>query len=289
MTDQSIVIFGFGYTAICLAKKLATLNVKIMGTSRDSSKHGHYHEAGFELVDFTETAIVPHIQSATHILITAPPSAAGDPVLANFAAILAARGSQIGWLGYLSSTGVYGDHQGRWVDESSASIGLSQQSQLRLQAENAWTAFAMAHRLPLHIFRIAGIYGPKRNALTRLAAGKQETVYKEGHFFSRIHVEDIASTLLASMNNPLAGAIYNIADDEPAPSEQIDEYASRLLNIPAPKRVPFALADLSPMANDFYTHNRRVSNKKIKQELLVTLKFPTYREGLTHLLQSEEY
>ena len=148
---------------------------------------------------------------------------------------------------------------------------------------------AQNYQLPLHIFRIAGIYGPQRNALTRIAQGKTQTIYKENHNFSRIHVEDIAAVLIASIKNPNPISIYNIADDEPAPAHEVDEYAAHLLHAPMPEKVPFELATLSPMAKEFYTHHRRVSNAKIKQELLVKLTYPTYREGLQQLYATGDY
>jgi nucleoside-diphosphate-sugar epimerase len=213
----------------------------------------------------------------------------GDPVLANFVDLIKKYARQFQWLGYLSSTGVYGDHQGGWVDESSPSLSLGHQAKLRLHTEKAWCFLAENHQLPLHIFRIAGIYGPQRNALTRIAQGKIHTVYKENHFFSRIHVDDIAAVLIASIKNPNPMSIYNVADDEPAPSHEVDAYASYLLKMPAPEKIPYARATLSPMAKEFYTHHRRVSNAKIKQELFIQLKHPTYREGLKNLYDTGDY
>ena len=230
------------------------------------------------------------LRSATHILVSTPPSAQlGDPVLSQFADLIKEYASQLQWVGYLSSTGVYGDHQGRWVDESSASISLGQQAALRLAAETSWISLAKQSQLPLHVFRIAGIYGPQRNALTRIAQGKTQTVYKEKHFFSRIHVEDIAAVLKASIKTPNPLSIYNVADDEPAEAHEIDAYAAHLLHVAAPEKIPFELATLSPMAKEFYTHHRRVNNAKIKQEFLMKLTYPTYREGLQALYDAGDY
>jgi nucleoside-diphosphate-sugar epimerase len=284
-----MLIFGFGYTAKFIAKKLLAINFDIAGTTRDISKLGFNHELGVELVNFAEADVKQQLQSATHVLVSTPPVAAlGDPVLANFIELIKKHAPNMLWLGYLSSTGVYGDHHGDWVDESSASINLGQQGQLRLNAENAWLSLAKQHQLPLHIFRIAGIYGPQRNALTRIASGKTETIYKENHFFSRIHVDDIAAIILASIQNPNPISIYNLADNEPAPSYNVDEYAASLLGVTAIKRVLIEDATLSPMANEFYTHHRRVGNAKIKRELFITLTFPTYREGLNALYAAGE-
>jgi len=284
-----ILIFGFGYTARFVAKKLATLNFQITGTSRNQALHGQ-HSEGYELIDFSRTDIEKSLHSATHILVSTPPSEhSGDPVLANFLDLIKKYAPQTEWLGYLSSTGVYGDHQGKWVDESSPAISLGQQGALRFNAEKAWTILAEAHHLPLHIFRIAGIYGPERNALTRIAQGKTQTIFKPDHFFSRIHVEDIAEVLMASIKKPNPISIYNVADDEPAPAHEIDAYAAHLLNLPPLEKVPFERAMLSPMAKEFYTHHRRVSNSKIKQELLVNLLYPTFREGLQKLYDAGDY
>jgi nucleoside-diphosphate-sugar epimerase len=285
-----ILIFGFGYTANFLAKKLAALDFHVVGTSRNQGFLGQHNKKSYELINFTKIDIEKSLSTATHILVSTPPSADfGDPVLAHFVDLIKKYAHQSQWLGYLSSTGVYGDHQGGWVDESSASLSLGEQAKRRLNAEEAWICLSKNHQLPLHIFRIAGIYGPQRNALTRIAQGKIQTIYKENHFFSRIHVDDIAAVLLASIKNPNPISIYNLADDEPAPSYEVDAYASYLLNIPEPEKIPFEFAKLSPMTKELYTHHRRVSNVKIKQELFVKLMYPTYREGLQNLYDTGGY
>ena len=280
--SQTIVIFGFGYTANCLAKTLAALNFHIIGTSRQ------HIDSPYEVIDFKKEDVEKSLRSASHILVSTPPSKEfGDPVLSDFVDLITQYAPHCEWLGYLSSTGVYGDHDGRWVDESSPSLSLGSQAISRLAAENAWMSLAQQHQLPLHLFRIAGIYGPQRNALCRIAQGKTQTIYKENHYFSRIHVDDIVSVLIASMTNPNPLSIYNVADDEPAPSHEVDDYAAQFLHLPALERVLFELATLSPMAKEFYTHHRRVSNAKIKQELLIRLQYPTYREGLQSLFEMD--
>lgn len=285
-----MLIFGFGYTAEFFSKKLVAHNFQVVGTSRNQERQGPPAGKGYELIHFTKIDIEKSLKTATHILISTPPSLHfGDPVLANFTDLIKKYAHTLQWLGYLSSTGVYGDHQGGWVDESSQSLSVGQQAKVRSEAEKAWISLALNYQLPLHIFRIAGIYGPKRNALTRIAEGKRQTIYKENHFFSRIHVADIAAILLASIKNPNPMSIYNVADDEPAPSSEVDDYAAHLLNIPTLEKIPFELATLSPMAKEFYTHNRRVNNTKIKQELLVKLMYPNYREGLQHLYDTGDY
>ncbi len=285
-----MLIFGFGYTAAFLAKKLVDMDFNISGTSRTQRSFALDIEKGYDLINFAKMDVEKCLRSVTHVLISTPPSAQfGDPVLSNFVDLIKKYAPQFQWVGYLSSTGVYGDHQGEWVDESSASISLGPQAELRLNAERAWLSLAQNHQLPLHVFRIAGIYGPQRNALTRIAQGKTQTIYKENHYFSRIHVQDIAEVLVASIKTPNPISIYNVADDEPAPAHEVDEYAAHLLNVAMPERVAFELATLSPMAKEFYTHHRRVSNRKIKQELLVALKYPSYREGLQSLYEAGDY
>lgn len=287
---SKILIFGFGYTANFIAKKLGVMEFLITGTSRNIIRPEQDAKKIYELINFTRTDVEKSLRSATHILVSTPPAMQfGDPVLSHFADLIKKYASQYKWLGYLSSTGVYGDHQGAWVDESSASISLGQQAKLRLEAEKSWVSLAQNEQLPLHIFRIAGIYGPQRNALTRIARGKTQSIYKENHFFSRIHVEDIAVVVIASIKNPNPISIYNVADDEPAPAYEVDAYAAHLLKVPEPEKILFELATLSPMAKEFYTHHRRVNNDRIKQELGVELTYPTYREGLQKLYDLRDY
>ena len=277
--NPTMLIFGFGYTAQFLVKPLCSLGFRVEGTSRHLQSR-----PGVFLIPFERESIEKQLSQATHVLISTPPSQEqGDPVLALCKDLLTHYAANIKWMGYLSSTSVYGDHQGAWVDEVSASFNLGLQGQCRLNAEQAWRDFAKAQALPLHIFRLAGIYGPGSNALDRIRAGKSETTYKPNHVFSRIHVEDIVSVLMASILKPNPGSIYNVADDEPAPAYEVEEYASMLLAKPPLKRIPFELAQLSPMAKEFYAHHRRVSNHKIKSELSVTLAYPSYREGLRAL------
>lgn len=286
-----LLIFGFGYTAHFLAQKAREINIQITATTRDNDALGYNQEFDCELILFSENSIEQTLATASHILISTPPTHdLGDPVLVNFGNLLKKYIKNIRWIGYLSSTSVYGDHQGHWVDESSKPIALGSQGQLRLSAENEWGSFAEAYQVPLTIFRLAGIYGPQRNVLARLIAGKKDAIVKKGHFFSRIHVDDIVSAIVAAMQHPNPGvSIYNIADDEPTPSHVVDEYAATLLQRPPLKKIPYEMATLSPMAQEFYSHNKRVSNAKLKQEFNMQLTYPTYKEGLNHLLHSEGY
>ena len=286
-----LLIFGFGYTAHFLAKKARETGFHVTATTRDHNASGYNREFDCELIQFSDNDIEHALATGSHILISTPPAPhLGDPVLVNFGHLLKKYIKTIQWVGYLSSTGVYGDHQGQWVDESSRPITLGEQGKLRLAAENDWVSFAEAYQLPLNIFRLAGIYGPQRNVLARLMAGKNDTIVKDGQFFSRIHVEDIVLAVLTAMQHPKVGiTIYNVADDEPTPSHVVDEYAASLLKRPPLKRVAYEMATLSPMAQEFYSHNKRVSNVKLKSDLNIQLTYPTYKEGLAHLLHQEGY
>lgn len=285
-----LLIFGFGYTAHFLAKKMRQTNFSVTVTTRNTEILGYDSQCDCEVILFSQQSVEKALATASHILISTPPTLEhGDPVLNQFGALLTKHTNNLKWIGYLSSTSVYGDHQGDWVDESSQSIAAGELGMRRLVAENDWRYFAQTHQLPLTIFRLAGIYGPERNALVRLRAGKKDTVVKEGHFFSRIHVDDIVLAILAAMQNPKKDlSIYNVADDEPAPNYIVDEYAASLLQFPLLKRVAYELSGLSPMAKEFYSHNKRVSNAKLKKELHLQLAYPTYKQGLSHLFHHQD-
>ena len=286
-----LLIFGFGYTAHFLAQKIRDIKIQVSATTRDNDALGYHPEWDCELIPFSGNSIEQALATASHILISTPPThEKGDPVLVNFGHLLKKYVKNIQWIGYLSSTGVYGDHQGLWVDESSTPIALGGLGKLRLATENEWRSFTEPHQLPLTIFRLAGIYGPQRNVLARLMAGKNDTIVKDGQFFSRIHVDDIVFAIVAAMQNPKIGTtIYNVADDLPAPTHVVDAYAASLLQRPPLKRIAYEMATLSPMAQAFFSQNKRVSNAKLKRELNIQLTYPTYKEGLVHLLHNEGY
>lgn len=285
MTSPVFFIFGFGYTAKFLAHELVTHGFKVIGTVRDKNKALVEVNSQPEIIAFDDECLSHYLSQATHILVTIPPDASlGDPVLAQYRELIC-NYPQIKWLGYLSSTGVYGDHQGAWVNENSRCLAVDGTGALRLAAEHDWMTFAKETGLPLHIFRLAGIYGPYRNALVRLLAGKKASIYKKGQFFSRIHVADICAVIWASMQKPHPYSLYNVADDEPAAAHLVDAYAATLLHYPSLPLIPLAQARLSPMEQHFYRSNRCVDNTKIKEELNVKLRYPTYREGLKACLQ----
>lgn len=280
-------IFGFGYTAKALAPKLIAHGFKVIGTSRTPDEQQH-DNLDIKLIDFDHPSMENYLSLATHMLICIPPTnTLSDIVLIKYGDLIKKQAPYLKWLGYLSSTGVYGDHQGNWVNEESECIPYTPTGITRLKVEQGWFSFAQKHQLPLHIFRLSGIYGPRRNALERFMLGKKQSVFKENQVFCRIHVEDIVTILLASIQLPNPLSIYNVSDDEPAPAHEVDCYAAKLLHREPLPLVPFSEADLSPMEQEFYTNNRRVSNLKIKKDLHVCLKYPTYKEGLTQIWSND--
>lgn len=288
--NERICILGFGYSAKFLADKLSKLNFSITGTSRNQSVRDCYQKKDYVIVDFNVKQVDQILRYSTHLLISTPPvPILGDPVLKDFSILLEKYCRKLAWVGYISSTGVYGNHDGAWIDESTPPRNLGIRSALRLEAEVAWLDFAQKLQLPIHIFRLAAIYGPKRNVLSDIINGKTQSIYKEGHFFSRIHVKDMAKIILASIENPNSGSIYNIADDFPSPSHEVDNYAAFLLHRETLPLVPFDNAVLSDQAKEFYYNNRRVSNTKVKKEFKLKLDYPSYREGLKQLYIEGDY
>jgi hypothetical protein len=288
--------FGLGYSAEALARRLARQGWSIAGTARDAANLERLKRQGYAVTRFTGEAGTPEVSQllagTTHLLLSIPPAskpasdlseAGGDPVLRHYRDEIVGL-STLAWIGYLSTVGVYGNHAGASVDETTIPLPNNDRTRARVAAENEWLALGHETGCPVQIFRLAGIYGPGRNALDKLIAGTARRVVKPGQVFNRIHVEDIASVLEASMARPRAGGIYNVADDEPAPPEEVIEYGAELLGIAPPPAVPFEEADLSPMARSFYGDSRRVSNALIKSELGVRLAYPSYREGLRALL-----
>ena len=289
---KTLLVFGHGYSAAALSSTLLPEGWRVIGTTRSAAKLVEMQAMGVEGLrwpDGANQAELHHaIQQASHVLLSVAPETTGDPVLAAFGAALATRGADLAWLGYLSTTAVYGDHQGGWVDEQTPLTPSTKRGAWRVAAEQAWGALAAQFGLPLHIFRLAGIYGPGRGPFAKVRAGTARRIIKPGQVFSRIHVEDIAAILNASIRQPHAGAIYNLCDDLAAPPEDVIGRAAELLGLPLPPEVDFATADLSPMARSFYAESKRVRNDRIKQELGVVLRYPTYEAGLAALLAEEK-
>lgn len=279
MADEQLkhlLIFGLGYSGRAIARAAVDAGWQVSATTRGAAKP----EPGVGLLAFAQAE--SGIAEATHIISTVAPDEAGDPVLARYRAVIAGSSSQ--WLGYLSTTGVYGDAGGAWVDEDTPPNPGSARARRRIAAEHGWADIGK----PLAIFRLAGIYGPGRSMLDDLRAGQGRHVVKPGHLFGRIHRDDIAQCVLASLNQNATG-IFNGADDEPAAPACVVCEAARLLNVPPPPPVPFAQAvqTMSPMARSFWAENRQVSAQKTKSRLGIKWRYPTYREGLAAILTEE--
>ncbi len=271
-----LFIFGLGYSAFAIAKLALAQGFKVSATTRNPAKaqllNAQSIIAAQSIKIYTE--FPKQINDVTHIIASIPPQEQGDIVLQHFPEFPASA-----HLYYLSTTGVYGDYGGKLVDENSALRPNSDRLKRRVVAENLW------RERGAHIFRLAGIYGPQRNVLEDAKEGAARRIYKAQQVFSRIHVDDIAQTVFAALLSPNPGSIYNVCDDEPAAAHEVVAYACELLKIAPPPLIPYEQADLSPMAREFYSANRRVCNNKIKRELAVKLHYPTYREGLAQCLQ----
>lgn len=277
--------FGFGFSAATLAARLQPLGWTVSGTCRSEAKAAAMTADGITAHVWTGDGTLPAdaLTGVSHVLISVPPGDAGDPVALVLGRQLATL-PDLKWVGYLSTTGVYGDRGGGWVDEDTIPAPTSERGARRLLAEQQWLGLHRDHGLPIHIFRLAGIYGPGRNQLEAVKTGTARRVVKPGQIFSRIHVEDIARILEASMARPRPGRIYNVCDDEAAPPQDVVAHAAELLGRPLPLEIPFEDADLSPMGRSFYMENKQLGNARIKAELGVRLAYPTYREGLAALL-----
>lgn len=279
---RHMLFLGFGFSAKALARRLDRADWKVSGTSRTADGIVEIETCDVHGVDFNTLSNIPN--DVTHIVSSIPPLESGDPVLNQLGTELARRADQLQWVGYLSTTGVYGDHGGSWVDEKTALTPNTERGHRRLAAEQQWLTLHLDHGLPLHIFRLAGIYGAGRNTLENLRDGTAKRIIKPGQIFSRIHVDDIAGVLLASMARPNPGTAYNVADDEPCPPQDVVTYGAELLGMAPPPEIPFEDAKLSPMARSFFADSKRVSNARIKNELGYQLIYPAYREGLKSLI-----
>jgi len=279
---QTLLSFGHGYSAKALTRILPD-DWRVIGTTRSEDKAAALMAEGTEPRIWPGADLTPALDAATHLLISTGPSEAGDPVLKELREDIAARRDQFEWVGYLSTTGVYGDHQGGWVDETTALAPSTKRGQMRVNAEADWQSMD----LPLHIFRLAGIYGPGRGPFAKVRNGTARRIIKKGQVFSRIHVADIAQVLSASISQPNPGAVYNLCDNDPAPPEDVIGYAAQLLGMPIPPALDFETADMTPMARSFYAESKKVRNDLIKSELGVDLIYPDYRAGLKALLALE--
>jgi len=273
-----LLCFGFGFTAAALSKRLDLSQWKVTGTSRSDEGVTAIKALGHGGLRFDEMNSIP--DSVTHILSSVPPSAQGDPAVLRFGERL---NRPFKWIAYLSTTGVYGDRAGGVVTEDSEIKPNSDRARRRVLAEAAWAKFNS------HIFRLPGIYGPGRNQLESVKDGTARRVIKQGQIFSRIHVDDIAGILLASIDSPNPGRIYNVADDFPCPPQDVVTFAASLLKVLPPPEIEFEQADLSPMARSFYDDSKRVSNARIKSELGYRLIYPDYKTGLMAIFNNSPH
>ncbi len=284
MVEANLILFGLGYTGTAIAVRAAALGWRVTATSRTPS--GRRAPPGVTLVDFADAAAP--LAEATHVLQTAAPDEHGDPALARYGDAIRAS-PRLRWAGYLSTTGVYGDRDGGWVDEDTPAAPTGARGQRRVEAEQAWVA-ALPGR-PVDLFRVAGIYGPGRSAFDDLRSGQARRVLKPGHLFGRIHRDDIAAAVVAAMQQERVSGprVLNLADDEPAASADVTAEAARLLGMAPPPLVPFAeaAAGMSAMGRSFWNENRRVRSGKTQAWLGLRWQYPTYREGLRAILQQE--
>lgn len=275
--------FGLGYSANRISERLAERGWQISGTSTREAGAQALRERGYCGYVFDGRARVSEIahalQEATHVLLSIPPGARGDPALLHHGEDIA-RAASMRWIGYFSTVGVYGDTGGGWVDEATPAEPGSDRGKARLAAEGAWRALGLSSRKCVNVFRLPGIYGPGRSAIEDVLNGTARRIVKQGQVFNRIHVEDIARAVVAAIDTPREDRVYNVTDDEPGPPQDVVAYAAALLAVPCPPDLDFETASLSPMARSFYGECKRVSNARLKSELLPELAYPTYREGL---------
>lgn len=278
--------FGYGFTARALARRIAPDGAAVSGTTRSVDKAVELAEGGVRPVlwDGRPPFFDDALYGVSHILVSIAPDADGDPVLRGAQRMIAREQESLRWIGYLSATSVYGDTGGEWVDEDAPLNPSTERGARRLEAEEAWRAFAAEHGLPLVIFRLAGIYGPGRSAVDSVRKGAARRIVKPGHVFNRIHVDDAAAAIAASMARPQPGAIYNLADDEPAPPQDAIDEAAALLGVAHPETIGLDDPSVSDMARSFYAEIKRVRNDRAKRELGWRPVYPSYREGLRAIL-----
>ena len=287
MNTIKVFCFGFGQVAKHFVKKIISenLSLELIVTSRQDT-----HQEVFEGINFTsymfendkfDENINLKIKEADYILVSIPPISGEDIVIKNFKDPL--KNTNAKWITYLSATSVYGDHNGEWVNEKSETKPSTLNGKNRLKAENDWRVFSKENNLPLQIFRLSGIYSKQNNILKRLKTGQAKIIKKEKHFFSRIHVEDIANILFISLKKFKTNEIFNISDDQPASQEEVAVYGALLLKMNKPN--PLKIEDLEEgMLKDFYKESKKVDNKKIKNFFNYQFIYPSYKEGLDNIV-----
>lgn len=280
---MNLLILGLGYSARAFALEARGLFPSIVVTARSPEKVARLRGEGWSALPFDGESASPELEAAiagaSHVLVSAPPGERGDPALRVLHKALAASPA-LKRVMYLSTIGVYGDHDGQWVDEESPLRPVSQRARQRLAAEEAWQAFARQKACDLGIFRLSGIYGPGRSAIDNLRAGTARRIIKPGQMFNRIHVADIAGALVAASRHDGRLGTFNLTDHEPAPPQDVVEFAALLLGLPVPPDIPFEAAELSEMGRSFYGENKCVANGLIRSTLRYRFRCPSYREGL---------
>jgi len=278
-----LAIVGYGYSSRAIHKALDGKLESLVVTTRKAEKADRLRGEGLNALVFDGTApsddLTSALASATHLIMSAAPGDVGDPLLAQHEIAVA---QDLQWVGYLSTVGVYGNHDGAWIDETTPADPQSKRSKLRVAAEKAWLYRQAKIGFALGIFRLAGIYGQGRSALDKVRDGTARRIIKPGQVFNRIHVDDIGRVVASAVAQGVGG-IFNVTDDEPCPPQDVIAHASSLVGVEPPPEIAFEDADLSPMGRSFYGENKRVSNAKIKQAFGPML-YPTYREGLAGLL-----
>ena len=280
---KTLLSIGHGYSAQALASLIGLENWHIIGTTRSAKKAKQLSHQGIEPLIWPTEQLWQALVRADYVLCSVAPDTSGCPVALELGALMHKQTFAPKWVGYLSTTGVYGDHQGAWVDEQTPLNPSTVRGRQRLMAESQWQALG----LNLHIFRLAGIYGPDRGPFSKVREGTARLIIKKNQIFSRIHVEDIAQSLATSMAQPNAGAIYNLCDHAPCPPEDVIAHAAELLGLAHPPKVDYETANMTPMARSFYAESKRVSNKRMTQELGIKLRYPDYKAGLAALLALE--
>lgn len=287
MTSKKVLIFGAGYSAMAFARANKDSGTKILGTTRSPEKFEALRQAGISPINFDAIDICNEISDVTHLIVSIPPDETGaDPGL-TYSEPIEQWTNKLEWMGYLSTVGVYGDHGGAWVDETTECRPVSKRSTMRVAAEKKWLKLGRKVHVPTAILRLSGIYGPGRNALVNLDNGSARRLVKPDQVFNRIHCDDIAGALwhLAESNT---GGIFNVTDDEPAPPQDVVTYAASLMGVTPPPEIPFETAQLSPMARSFYGENKRVANTAIKAAGY-RFRFPDYRAAFDHMWASGDW
>ena len=286
MKNINIFCFGFGQVAKNFIKKLSIekYNINLSTTSRSESSKEIYNNINYTSYLFDsekfDSNLVVKLQEADHILVSIPPENQEDLVVKNFSKFI--KIPKVKWITYLSATSVYGDHKGEWVNENSKTNPTSINGMARLKAENNWSSLEKNNKLPVQIFRLTGIYSNEKNILVRLKTGGVKLINKKNHYFSRIHVDDIANILFKSLSKFKSGEIYNLSDDKPTSSEEITLDGAKLLNVQNLKKINVNEIE-NEMLKNFYNESKKVSNKKVKNYFNYSLKFPSYIEGLNYI------